>query len=156
MRILILTLAFSFEALLFAQPTVAPTGESVGEVRAATLGAYNVVSEVETGYRFATVGGDTDAYRSDVNFGNGLRLLSTRLGFYSKEGRARWFDELVLTIQGLGNDPYEYASLRVQRNKLYRYDLQWRLSKYYNPALSLAGGLHRMETERRMQAPDLQ
>ena len=155
MRILILTLALCFEALLFAQPTVAPTAEPVGEVRGATIGAYNVVNEFETGYRFNTVGGATDAYRSDVNFGNGLRVLSSRLGFYSKQGRARWFDELVLTIQGLGNDPYESASLRVQRNKLYRYDLQWRLNKYYNPALSLAGGLHRMDTERRMQDHDL-
>jgi hypothetical protein len=155
MRILILTLALSFEAFLFAQPTVAPTGEPVGEVRGASMGQYNVVSEFETGYRFNTVGGETGAYRSDVNFGNGLRVLSTRLGFYSRQGRASWFDELVLTAQGLGNDPYESASLRVQRNKLYRYDLQWRLSKYYNPALTLASGLHGMDTERRMQDHDL-
>jgi hypothetical protein len=61
----------------------------------------------------------------------------------------------VLSTQGLGNDPYQFSSLRIQKNGLYRYDLLWRLSDYFNPALPVAGGLHRMDTERRMQDHDL-
>ncbi|MCE5310646.1 MAG: hypothetical protein LLG20_23655 [Acidobacteriales bacterium] len=155
MRILIAVIAAAMGSTMLAQTTIAPTTESVGEVRGATVGPYNVVNEFETGYRFDTVGGQIDRYRSDVNFGSGVRVLSTRLGMYSKQGTARWFDELVITTQGLGSDPYESASLRIQRNKLYRYDLNWRLDRYYNPALTIANGLHRMDTERRMQDHDL-
>ena len=32
--------------------------------------------------------------------------------------------------------------LRVQKNGLYRYDMTWRLNDYYNPGLTVAGGLH--------------
>jgi hypothetical protein len=142
-------------SLLCAQTTVAPAEEAVTQPRGQNIGSYNVVNSFETGYRFHTVGGEAGKYRSDVNFGNGLRLLSSRLGVYSKEGQGRLFDELVLTTQGLGNDPYEAVSLRVQRNKLYRYDIQWRLNKYYNPALTLPNGGHAMDTERRMQDHDL-
>jgi hypothetical protein len=52
---------------------------------------------------------------------------------------------------GLGNDPYEFVSLRVQNNQLYRYDMTWRLQDYYNPGLTVAGGLHFMDTVRRIQ-----
>lgn len=155
MRVLTLMLATAISSMLLAQTTVAPTAEAVGEVRGSTVGPYNLVNEVETGYRFSTVGGEADSYRSQVNFGNGLRVLSSRLGVYSKQGRAHWFDELVISAQGMGNDPYESASLRVARNKLYRYDLNWRMNKYFNPALTVAGGWHRMDTERRMQDHDL-
>ena len=42
-------------------------------------------------------------------------------------------------------------SLRVQKNQLYRYDMTWRLQDYYNPGLTVAGGLHFMDTVRRIQ-----
>jgi hypothetical protein len=61
----------------------------------------------------------------------------------------------VLTTLGLGNDPYESAMLRIQKNGLYRYDLQWRLNEYYNPALAIAQGQHLFNTSRRLQDHDL-
>ena len=138
-----------------AQQTVAPSTEPVGPTRGEDVGGYNITSSFETGYRFRTVGGDLDKFRSDVNFGNGPRLLGSLLTVNSKDGHGWLFDEIVLSTQGLGDDPYQSATLRIQKNKLYRYDMSWRLSDYYNPALSLAQGLHRMDTERRMQDHDL-
>ena len=79
------------------------------------------------------VGGDLGKYRSDVNFRNGLRLLSSSLAVHSREGHGRWFDEILLNTLGLGNDPYQSATLRVQKNALYRYDLLWRLDEYLQP-----------------------
>jgi hypothetical protein len=38
----------------------------------------------EVGYRFNAVGGDAGLYRSNVNYGNGLRLLSN--GFTANSG----------------------------------------------------------------------
>src|SRR5207245_7832383 len=109
---------------------LAPTPETVGSARGENMGGYNIVNSVETGYRFADISGNRGKYRSDENFGNGVRLLGGSLSMNSKNGHGGLFDEILLNTQGLGNDPYEYASLRIQKNKLYRYDMLWRLNEY--------------------------
>ena len=144
-----------FSATLFvataclAQETIAPTNEPVGPARGENVTDYNVVDSFETGYRFRTIGGSFDQYRSTVNYGNGVRLLSSFLSVNSRDGHGSFFDEITLTTQGLGNDPYESASLRIQKNRLYRYDLNWRLNDYYNPGLRTDGqqGQHLLDTE---------
>ena len=134
-----------------AQQVVTPTPEQAGSPRGANTGDYNVMESFETGYRFAVVDGSVGTYRSDVNYGNGIRLLSGNLTVNSRDGHGRWFDQIVLTTIGLGNDPYQSATLRVEKNKLYRYDMLWRLDDYFNPGLPVAGGLHLMDTSRHMQ-----
>ena len=132
-----------------AQQTVAPTPEPVGTPRGDTWNDYNVVDSFETGYRFRTFGGSFDQYRSTVNYGNGIRLLSSFFSMNSKDGHGKYFDEILLTTQGLGNDPYQSVTLRIQKNKLYRYDMSWRLNDYYNPGLVTGGaaGQHLLDTE---------
>jgi hypothetical protein len=154
-----------------AQQTVAPTDAQVGSPRGDTFGNYNVTQSFELGYRFVTLGGDEGMYRSVENYRNGVRLLGNRLSINSREGHGHYFDELLLTTQGLGNDPYESAMLRIQKNALYRYDMSWRLQNYFNPGLTVApadyltltntpgllatGGVHARDTSRRMQDHDL-
>lgn len=146
-----LLFSLSLITACFGQPVVAPTDAPLGSVRGENIDGYNVVHSFETGYRFHEVGGNEGKYRSDVNFGNGLRLLGSNLSVHSREGHGRYFDELLLNTQGLGNDPYQFSSFRVQKNRLYRYDLLWREQDYYNPALPLAGGQHLLDTTRTMQ-----
>ena len=138
-----------------AQQVVTPTPEQAGSPRGENTGDYNVTESVETGYRFAVVNGSVGTYRSDVNYGNGIRLLSGNLSVNSRDGHGRWFDQIVLTTIGLGNDPYQSVALRVEKNKLYRYDMLWRLDDYFNPGLPVAGGLHLMDTSRHMQDHNL-
>jgi len=138
-----------------AQQVVAPTPDQAGPPRGENTGDYNVMESFETGYRFAVVDGSVGTYRSDVNYGNGIRLLSGNLSVNSRDGRGRWFDQIVLTTIGLGNDPYQSVTLRVEKNKLYRYDMLWRLDDYFNPGLPVAGGLHLMDTSRHMQDHNL-
>jgi hypothetical protein len=137
--------------LLLAQETIAPTREPIGKPRGENVGGYNVLNSFETGARFFTTDGNEGKYRSDVNFRNGIRVLGSSLTINSREGRGRLFDEILLNTQGLGNDPYQSAILRVQKNKLYRFDLNWRLNDYFNPALTIAGGNHFINTTRRLQ-----
>ena len=154
MRLRIL-LALVFACGMQAQVPVAPTtGEPVGVVNGETRGSYNVVQSWELGYRFAEVAGNRGEYRSDVNYGNGIRLLSSSLIVHSKNGRNRYFDELVLTTQGLGNDPYESATLRIRKNRVYEYDMTWRQNDYYNPGLVVANGTHFRNTTYRWQDHD--
>ncbi len=150
-----LCLPLFFAGLLAAQQTVAPTGEPVGPPRGENAGNYNITQSFEAGYRWRAVEGDLGMYRSVVNFGNGIRLLGTSLTVNSREGHGHYFDELLLNTTGLGNDPYQSAVLRVQKNRLYRYDMSWRLNEYYNPGLVVASGTHLMDTTRRLQDHDL-
>jgi hypothetical protein len=146
---------FAATGVLSAQQVVAPTPETVGAARGENYGNYNITNSFETGYRWSLVGGDLGEYRSDVNYRNGLRLLGSSLSIDSKDGHGHYFDQILLNTMGLGNDPYQSAILRIQKNKLYRYDMTWRLNDYYNPGLTVAGGLHRMDTVRRTQDHDL-
>ena len=137
------TLLLLIASICYAQPAVAPTtGEQVGDARGENHGEYNIMNSMELGYRFATTGGDFDMYRSTVNYTDGIRLLSSSLSVQSRDGHGRFFDSLMLNTQGLGNDPYESAVLRIEKNRLYRYDMTWRLNDYYNPALTIANGEH--------------
>jgi hypothetical protein len=144
-------------AAAIGQQVVAPTPEPVGKSRGEDWQGYNIVNSFETGYRFHTVGGNLDKYRSDINFGNGVRLLGGSLSLNSKDGQGRFFDEMLLTTQGLGNDPYESASFRIQKNGMYRYDLLWRENAYFNPGLTTANanGQHLLDTNYGMQDHDL-
>lgn len=147
---------FLIPATLLGQDTVAPTvDEKTGPPRGENKGDYNIVQQWELGYRFATLGGNQDKYRSDVNYRDGIRLLNSNLTVNSKTGHGRWFDEILLSTQGLGNDPYESATFRVQKNRFYRYDLLWRQNDYFNPALTVASGQHLETTRHRWQDHDL-
>src|SRR3954466_15330336 len=92
-------IAVSIAANGLAQQTVAPTNAPLGTPRGENVGDYNVTNSFETGYRFHTVGGNEGKYRSDVNFGNGIRLLSGNVTVNSKDGHGKYFDELLLSTQ---------------------------------------------------------
>ena len=137
MQTLILTLITA--AACCAQQVVTPTQEPVGPPSGDNTSDYNIVNSFETGYRFVSVGGDPEEYKSQVNYDSGVRLLGSSFGMYSRDGHGKYFDELTLTTVGLGGDPYESATLRIAKNNLYRFDMTWRLNDYYNPGLTSAG-----------------
>ena len=140
-------------AAALAQEPVAPTPESTGSPRGENIGDYNVVDSFETGYRFAAIGGSLDNYRSNINYGNGIRLLNSFFSINSRDGHGKFFDQITLTTEGLGNDPYESANLRVQKNGLYDYDMNWRLNDYFNPGLVTGGasGANLLDTRYTLQ-----
>lgn len=123
-----------------AQTQVAPTTEPAGSTRGDDWNDYNFLNSFETGYRFVSITGNTEQYRSDENFQDGVRLLSAFFSINSRDGHGSLFDEIVFTAGGLGGDPYESATLRVQKNRAYEYDLLWRRNDYFNPGLTTDGG----------------
>jgi predicted porin len=155
MRTRLTILCLLLAPAVLAQPTVAPTPEQAGSPRGDNTGDYNVTQSFETGYRFASVSGNDGTYRADVNYGNGIRLLGSSLFVNSRDGHGHWFDQIVLTTSGLGNDPYQSVTLHIEKNKLYKYDLLWRLDDYFNPDLVLTDGLHLMNTSRHLQDHNL-
>jgi hypothetical protein len=155
MRLLLLA-AISMAGLLAQQP-IAPTPDSNVSGRGDNWSDYNIVDSFETGYRFASVGGNYSQYQSMVNFQDGARLLGGYFSMNSKDGHGKYFDELVITTSGLGGDPYENAMLRIAKNGLYRYDMSWRRNDYVNPGLTTDGaqGGHVLDTQYDMQDHDL-
>ena len=151
------TLFFLMFSAMSAQAPVAPSPDLAGDAKGDNIRDYNVVNNFETGYRYSTVGGNREQYRSNVNFGDGLRLLGSSLLVNSKDGHGRFFDQITLSTQGLGNDPYESVSMRIEKNRLYRYDMSWRQNDYLNPGLVTAGGggQHLLDTRNRIQDHDL-
>ena len=143
----------SAAAIAFAQPPVAPSPTAAGSLDGKETSEYNVVNNFELGYRFRTIGGNLNQYRSSVNYGNGIRLLNGSLLVNSKDGHGKLFDQISLSTQGLGNDPYQSTTLRIERNSLYRYDMNWRQNDYFNPGLLSDGGIvfHLMDTTYGMQ-----
>jgi hypothetical protein len=141
--------------LLQAQPVVAPSPDHTGSPRGENWGAYNVTDSFETGYRFTTIGGDASLFHNTENYGNGLRLFGTNFTMNSKEGHGLLFDSLNLTATGLGNDPYGAATLRVEKNDVYRYDVHWRKSSYNNLPLDNGASANLMNTQRVLQDHDL-
>ena len=124
----------------YAQQTIAPTPDPVGPSKGDNWTDYNVVNSFETGYRFLSLSGNESKYRSDENFGSGVRLLSSFISVNSKDGHGRLFDELVVTTNGLGGDPYQAATVRLDKNRFYQYNLYWRKNDYLNPGLTTDGG----------------
>lgn len=139
----------------FAQTPVAPTDLPTEPPRGDNTTGYNFLESFELGYRWATIGGDTDMYRSTVNYTDGLRLLSGSLAIQSRTGHGKWFDQILINTLGLGNDPYESATLRIEKNKWYRYSMTWRSDAFFDPALNVSYGEHQINTVRRLQDHDL-
>jgi len=145
---------FLAATLALAQPPVAPTGEPTEPNLGDNVSNYNALQSFELGYRWRTVGGDEEMYRATVNYGDGIRLLSSSLSVQSRDGHGGLFDQILLNTQGLGNDPYQSAVLRIEKNRLYRYDFTWRSDEYFNPGLTISYGQHQLDTTRHLQDHD--
>jgi len=146
---------FCLGGLLFAQQAVTPTPQSTETMPTDTIGDYTVTQSFEFGYRSLAVSGDAATYQSQVNFGDGLRLFNGDVEASSKDGKGLLFDQLSLKAEGLGNDPYESARFRIEKNGWYEYDLNWRLNDYFNPGLTTANGVDAENLQHRLQDHDL-
>ncbi len=149
-----LATAFALASLVLeAQPVVAPTPDRPDDIEKA--GVYTISNSFEAGYRFSDVSGNRDVYRSSVNFGSGMRLFEGQLRINTQEGKGSFFDEFAFNTFGAGNDPYQSSTLRVEKNALYRYDMQFRITHYFNRLPSLWNGEHGVDSERVFQNHDL-
>jgi hypothetical protein len=123
---------------VFGQPVLTPSPDRSGATPLSAptteMGPYNVSNSFEAGYRFTKTGGDAALFRSVENYGNGFRLFGNSLTAHARDGHGSLFDSLVLTTLGLGNDPYSTANVHLEKNGIYRYDMDWRRRDYENPS----------------------
>ena len=107
------------------------------------LGSYNVISSVEVGVRGLSVSGNDNKYRSDLNYGNGVRLFDSSFLLRSKEGKTgRAFDEFLVTTSGWGGDPHGATRVSIEKSGVYTFDANVRRARYFNALTSLANPLN--------------
>jgi hypothetical protein len=106
-----------------AETTSAQTGEDAGD--------YTVTSSIEFGYRGVGVYGDTNKYKSDLNYKPGPRLFDSSFLMRSKDGKGEILDTLLVTSSGWGADPYGQLRIQAEKPKWYRFEGSYRKFKYF-------------------------
>jgi len=94
---------------------------------------------IDLGYRFTSIGGDNDVYRSVVNLGQGPRLLG--LDFTIIDPKKRLFDHLDVRANNWGGDPYNTVHLNASKHGLYDFNFDYRDIAYFNLLPSFADPL---------------
>ncbi len=95
---------------------------------------------VDIGYRWRSdPGGSFDAYRSIVNLGSGVKLLSTELTVL--DPKRRLFDRLDVRAYNFGDDPYSTFHLDARKAKRYDLRVDYRNIAYFNFLPSYANPL---------------
>jgi len=89
---------------------------------------------IDLGYRWVTVGGSFDTYRSVVDLGSGPKLLGTDftiLNTFLTPGK-RFFDRIAVRAADWGDDPYSTLHIDVRKAKYYNFSADYRNIAYYN------------------------
>src|SRR5207245_673480 len=93
------------------ETTSAQTGEDAGN--------YTITSSIEVGARGLRVRGDTNKYKSDLNYNAGFRLFDSSFLARRKDGKGGLFDTLLVTSSGWGADPNGSMRINVEKPKWY-------------------------------------
>jgi hypothetical protein len=103
--------------------TSAQTGEDAGD--------YTITASIELGARGQRVRGDTNKFKSDLNYSAGVRLFDSSFLMRSKDGKGGLFDTLLVTSSGWGADPNGQLRIQAEKPKWYRFEGSYRRFKYF-------------------------
>ena len=98
-----------------------------------------ITGSVDFGYRFTSIGGDNDVYRSVVNLGQGPRLLG--LDFTIVDPKKRLFDHLDVRANNWGGDPYNTLHINASKRGIYDFNFDYRDIAYFSLLPSFADPL---------------
>ena len=130
------------------QPTPTPASKTTSASAPAASGAtdsdttygnYNITSSVELGVRGASVDGDHDLYRSQLNYQPGFRIFDSSFLARAKPGiSGTLFDTLLVNSTGWGSDPSGSLRINVEKSKWYRFDGNFRRDAYDSRLVNFA------------------
>lgn len=127
--------------VVVAKPNEKPVTPDTGRVS----GNYITKSTIELGYRWVTVGGNTDRYRSDVNVRDGFRMLDFSFDARSIDGNGALFDFLRADASNAGGDQTQYYSLRMDKARYYKFDARVRRFYYFRSLAGIANNQHNLD-----------
>jgi hypothetical protein len=135
------------------------TTKSGAQLEPVNLGAMRLTSTIEFGPRWRDRDGNEDVYRSHVNLGNGLKLFQSSAELRSPDNTGPLFDRLAVNLNNWGGDPYNTASVRVQKHLWYDFQYWYQKIDYFNFIPEFANplfgqgvllGQHSFDSARRM------
>ena len=100
---------------------------------------YKVISTSEIGWRFRSLEGNENKYKSDLNYEPGFRTFDSSLFMSSDSGTGKYFDALLVNFSGWGSDPSGMTRVNVEKTGVYKFLSNVRKVKYFNNLSSFIG-----------------
>lgn len=114
-----------------------------------TYGGYKVTSVTEFGYRWRSLDGNVNKYRSDLNYKQGFRSFDSNLLLQSEDGKGKYFDSLLITNSGWGADPQGATRVNMERTGFYKFNASFRRVTYFNNLYNFANPVPFPDSEHR-------
>jgi hypothetical protein len=93
---------------------------------------YVIHQSVDLGARIVDTSGSEEMYNTLVNLQSGPRLLGQSLNMHAVAGSFHpLFDDLTESSSGIGGDPYNVATLRMSKGRLYSFQGLFRRDRQY-------------------------
>ncbi len=121
--------------------------------------------DLELGYRWTTIDGNEDVYRSQINEDEGLLLRSFNLSGNDTSGEAKLVDTFRITASDLGTGPSSLLRIEAGRSDAYKFRFNYQRMEAYNalpmfanPLLSqgIVPGQHTMDRTRKLMDAELE
>ncbi|MBK8464757.1 MAG: hypothetical protein IPL32_02920 [Chloracidobacterium sp.] len=130
-----------------------PTPQSSPE---ALYNGYKVTSVTEFGYRWRSLDGNVNKYRSDLNYDRGFRSFDTNLLMQRDDGKGTYFDSLLISNSGWGSDPQGYTRVNMEKTGFYKFTSTVRRVAYFNNLSNYALGEHKQDWKTTLGDFDIQ
>ena len=108
--------------------TTAPSGSAEEK----TYDGYTIAASAEIGWRWRSIDGNENKYRSDLNYKPGFRTFDSNLFIHSDSGKGKYFDSLLISNSGWGSDPNGYFRVNMEKIGVYKYNSTLRRISYFN------------------------
>lgn len=122
-------------------PTPTPPPEEV------LYNGYHMSGSIELGWRWRSLTGNVNKYRSDLNYSQGFRTFDGSVLLESEGVKGKYFDSLLVTNTGWGTDPYGHTRLDIEKTGFYKFDANVRKVNYFNNLSNHALGEHTQNTK---------
>lgn len=132
----VICLMFSVFSAAGQTPTPSPDTGST-----ATWNGFRVTSVTEIGWRWRSLDGNENKYRSDLNYKQGFRSFDTNLLLQNVSGDAKYVDSLLITNSGWGSDPQGFTRVNIEKTGFYKFSGNVRRVTYFNNLYNFANPL---------------
>lgn len=108
---------------------------------------YRLSSAFEFGWRWRSLDGNENKYRSDLNYKQGFRTFDTNIFMDTTNGEGKYFDSFLFTNTGWGSDPTGYTRFNMEKVGAYKFNGTVRRVSYFNNLATHALGQHTQNTK---------
>lgn len=130
-------------------PSPNPTPEE------ALYNGYRLSASIEAGWRWRTLDGNENQYRSALNYKQGFRTFDTNILLETDNGKGKWFDSLLISNTGWGSDPTGFTRVSMEKTGFYKFDATARRVNYFNNISTHVLGQHNQNTQHNFSDFDL-